>query len=309
MRRIAVIGAGAHSREHHLPALARLKKERPTDIALAMVCDRDTARAASAADRFGFESFCADVEEILRSPWPDAVLVLTPPAAIRAVAQPFIERGIPLLIEKPPGATPLETREIIATARAFRAPVMVSMNRRFDPALAAGQQWLAGRRFRSARGAMRRQRRTEPGFAYETGVHALDALIFLAGAPVRAEAQRLGRDKSDGWVVELEFAHGAAGRLELLPACGVLAERFEFEGEGWSLELHAAGQDDGRLCARENDVKTRDEFYAEGAPPYVRSGAWNETLAFLEALEGRRPFCPAPEDVLPALDILYPLGS
>ncbi len=305
--RIAVIGAGAHSRDHHLPALARLKRERPDEIVLTAVCDRDGARAAAAAARFGFESALDNPARLLENHQLDAVLVLVPPAAIAAVARPFLERGLPTLIEKPPGASPDETRDIMARAQAAGAPVMVSLNRRFDPALTAARSWLSGRRICAARGAMRRVARREPGFPYETGVHALDAFFFLAGAPDRTETQRVPCGKTAIWLIEIEFETGARGCLELSPACGVMAERFEFMGEGWSLEARAAGQDDGRLRCWESGVLTRHESFAEGEPPFVRSGAWAETVSFIEAIRGRRPFHPTPADVLPALDALYPL--
>ena len=45
----------------------------------------------------------------------------------------LLERGIPLMMEKPPGLNPAETRRMIDAAAAADAPNQVAFNRRYHP--------------------------------------------------------------------------------------------------------------------------------------------------------------------------------
>jgi len=303
--RIAVVGAGAHAREHHLPALAQLRRERPGELASVSVFDLDADRARTAAAAHDFEAVAGDLEPWLDRHPPAAALVLTPPAATAGVALRLLARGIPLLIEKPPGATPDEARAIQAAADSAGAPVMVSLNRRYDPVLAAGLAWVAGRPIRRARGAMYRVRRREPRFLLETGLHALDALAHLAGPFSGARCRKIPGDGADWLAVEIVFAAGAAGALELFPTAGVSMERYELTGEGWRVEMRSAWLDDGRLRCWEGGELVRDEKPAAGRPVHVRSGAQAETEAFVDALQGRRAFYPTIRDTLPGMELLH----
>jgi predicted dehydrogenase len=68
--------------------------------------------------------------------------------ATKEIAARMIRAAIPLLMEKPPGATPDEAREIVELVKGTGAWVMVSMNRRFDPALRAALDWWGGAAYR-----------------------------------------------------------------------------------------------------------------------------------------------------------------
>ena len=116
MLRVAVIGAGNHSRANHLPALARYVSEHRGELELAALCDlrRDVAEEMSKA--YGFTRAHTDMDEMLAGEKLDGCIAVTPVSVTARVAERVILAGVPLLMEKPPGATPAEAVEICALA-------------------------------------------------------------------------------------------------------------------------------------------------------------------------------------------------
>lgn len=66
---------------------------------------------------------------------PEAVSVCVPTVHHHATAKAVIERGIPLLVEKPLAATAAEGRELVRLARDRGVPLMVGHIERFNPAV------------------------------------------------------------------------------------------------------------------------------------------------------------------------------
>ena len=201
MIRIGVLGAGRHSRREHLPALALYAQRYPAAIDLAVLCDRDV----NVAREYGFARHCDSLDRLLDLR-PDAIVAVTPVDATADLAVRILGTGIPLLLEKPLGRTLDEARRIVDAAAGRHA--MVSMNRRFDPALVALARWLAGRRIEHVRATVVRHARSPVGFSLDVGIHAVDVLRFLAGALAAHDGPTL------------TFASGAAGVIELRPDGG-----------------------------------------------------------------------------------------
>lgn len=74
----------------------------------------------------------------------DAVIVVTPMQTHYALAKCVIERGLPLLIEKPLTDDVDTARRICELAEKAKAPVMVGHVERFNPAIVAARQLIAG---------------------------------------------------------------------------------------------------------------------------------------------------------------------
>jgi len=54
MLKIVLLGAGSHSQENHLPALARYVAEHPGEVELAGLCDLRREHAEMMAHHYGF---------------------------------------------------------------------------------------------------------------------------------------------------------------------------------------------------------------------------------------------------------------
>ena len=113
MIRVAVIGAGSHSRGHHLPALKHLCETHPSRFAAAAVCDLNGTAAEDAAREYGFTRSYLSVDDMLREIKPDACIAVTPVSATADVCRRIAGEGIPLLMEKPPGRDIAEARRLI----------------------------------------------------------------------------------------------------------------------------------------------------------------------------------------------------
>src|SRR3954447_22227780 len=105
--RIAVIGVG-HLGRHHARILSSLP-----GIALVGVVDTNRARAEEIAAANGTRPF-ARYTEILDA--VDAVTVAVPTELHCEVALPFLDRGIPVLVEKPLARSLAEADRMIAAA-------------------------------------------------------------------------------------------------------------------------------------------------------------------------------------------------
>lgn len=303
MIKLVVLGAGNHSRRNHLPALARYVAEHPGEIELAGLCDLNEGLATEMARRHGFARAYTDLDEMLHAEQPDGCVAITPIPATKEIAARVIRAEIPLLMEKPPGATLGEAREIVDLVKGTGAWVMVSMNRRFDPALRAALDWRGERPIVYLRGRIVRHNRREPDFMYGTAIHPLDTMRAIAGdVQEYSVAERLV-DGVRWYVIRLVFKNGALGTLEVLPTAGSLSESYELVGDGMRALAGAGDTDSGMARCWENGELVVESHPSPDLPSFVRNGTYAETCAFISALQaGRAPY-PSPAQVLQTVEL------
>jgi predicted dehydrogenase len=95
--RIGVIGVGEAFARAHLPVINSLPV-----LDLVAVADVDGPRLAETAERTGARPF-ADPAAMIEDPEIEAVVIATPPDVQIALARAAMERGLPVLLEKPMG--------------------------------------------------------------------------------------------------------------------------------------------------------------------------------------------------------------
>lgn len=305
MIRIGVIGGGAHSRSTHLPALAEYAARHPAELQLAAFCDLRPDVRDMAAHTYGFARCYDTVEALLAANVMDGCVAVTPVAVTAGIARKVIEAGVWLLMEKPPGATVEEATALCAFADRAPSRVMVSMNRRFDPAVSAACAQMGDAPPRYVRATLARVRRRESTFITDTGIHALDTLRKIAG-DVRDMAVRTRIVDGASWYgVDLEFTSGALGRLDVLPTAGYVAESYEVFGAGYRILARAGANDGGDITVcREGRVVLHDEP-ARGLPVFVQNGTYAETVEFITAIKENRPPHPAPSEVLQSVVLCH----
>lgn len=312
MLNIGLIGAGRHSTANHAPALARLAREHAGEIVLTVVCDLDKDRAETARSKFGFQHSCGTVSALEKFPL-DAALIILPATAILTVMHQLLPRKIPLLIEKPIGVTVCGARELVAAASAARAPIMVSMNRRFDPGVRLAAAWRQEHGpLRSVCGSMLRARRTEPEFVWATGIHLVDLLWSLAGPLVLAEgaARRVPIAEGSGVAACLTGAGDAVVTAELVPCAGRVQECLRLIGDEYCIDCCTGSVHPWRVELYKADRLERVEAMPPDQPKHICNGTYDETAAFLNALLEQRPLPgPSPADVLPAAELAFRLHA
>src|ERR1700683_4238686 len=102
--RVAVVGVG-HLGKEHARILAGL-----ADVELVGVADVNFEQARTVAQRLGTQAF-SDHGPLLNL--VDAASIVVPTTHHLAVAREFLQRGIPLLIEKPLARTSAEAKELV----------------------------------------------------------------------------------------------------------------------------------------------------------------------------------------------------
>lgn len=179
--RLGVVGVG-HVGRHHARILAGL-----ADVELVAVADIDAARAAAVAADSGCRA-AEDAAALLAD--VDAVTVAVPTEAHRRVAQPFLERGIPVLVEKPIAASLAEADALIAAAAGAGATLAVGHTERYNPAVTVARPLIAAPRFIEVhRLAPFPERSLDIDVVFDVMIHDLDLVLDLGGsAPAAIDA-------------------------------------------------------------------------------------------------------------------------
>jgi D-galactose 1-dehydrogenase len=135
--RLALVGFGKIARDQHLPALTASQ-----DFELVAVAGPGAALNGVA----GFQ----DVQALLASGLEiSALAVCTPPQARFAVARLGLERGLHMLLEKPPAMTVGELDTLVGFARRRSLALFAAWHSRHAQGVEPARAWLDGRRIDS----------------------------------------------------------------------------------------------------------------------------------------------------------------
>lgn len=134
--KIGIIGGGMIS-GHHLSAVARYRGSQVIGIV-----DRDGARAAAQAQRFGVPHAFEKVSQLLALK-PDVIHVLTPPDSHAALAQEALEAGSHVYVEKPMAVTVGECDAMIKAAARAGRELCVGHCWNYIPVIAQAQELIA----------------------------------------------------------------------------------------------------------------------------------------------------------------------
>ena len=293
--KIAVIGCGGISVQAHGPSLEKYAKERE-NVVLAACCDVVAEKAEAYRERFGFLRAYTDMEEMMERERPDALSVLVPVAHTAQVVLRVMERGIPVLLEKPPGLYPQDTRRLIETADRMQAIHQVAFNRRFMPLMQAARQRLEGETIQFISYDMFRVGRRDRDFA-TTAIHAVDAVSHLAGSPYRSVRFRYTAALPDdpnvvNIFLEGVMQNGTLIRIQICTMSGIACERAAVHASGRYLSLKLpffTGADrPASLTEYEQNRLVGERLSDE--PDFISNGFWDENRVFYDTVRaGGRP--------------------
>lgn len=297
---IAFIGAGSLANSVHYPSLVHLD-----DVEIAGVCDLDTTRLRSTAERFGIPRAFRDYREMLDAVKPDAVYAIMPPHLLFDVAMDVLERGHHLFVEKPPGITALQTESMARLAARNQLITAVGFQRRYHP-MVHGCWREVGKKGPVHQVVASFYKNLPPReiHPYYRGaidvlrsdaIHALDALRFYCGlADVRAVSSEVRT--LDCWYpctfnALIHFDNDAVGVLLANWRTGKRTLKFEFHAYGASAFVDADGA--GRVWTdnkSEPDLSTTHTDYAGSAESYIAQGFLAENRAFIDGVKsGQNP--------------------
>lgn len=281
--RIGVVGVG-HLGRHHVRILSSLPG---ADLVAAADLVIDRARAAT--EGMPAEAF-DDAAALLGR--VDAVTVAVPTEAHAAVARPFLERGVHVLVEKPMAASLDEADGLVRLAETSGAVLAVGHTERFNPAIEAVRAAIRRPRFIEVhRLSGFPERSLDVDVIFDVMIHDLDILLAVAGPEVtgvEAVGVPVLTPRVDIANARLKFASGCTANITASrisrdkirkarffePDLYVSVDYAAFEAEVWRL-VPSPG---GRPSIQGGPVEvTRDEP--------LRA----ELADFVDAIRGRRP--------------------
>jgi UDP-N-acetylglucosamine 3-dehydrogenase len=238
--RVGLAGLGSMGRNH----LRHLSTRQDCD--LVAVADPDPLLFQDAAAKTGAAGF-ADALAMIGEASLDAVVIAAPTTAHASIALAAIERGLPVLVEKPLAATVAEGIELVAAARARRVPLQVGHVERFNPAvLELGRRLAKGwvgtlYSITSRRAGPFPARIRDVGVTIDLATHDADILSWIAGErPTRVyaeTAQRLHVSNEDLLFGLLHFPSGATGMLDVNWLTPAKRRQISVVGESGMFEL------------------------------------------------------------------------
>lgn len=290
MLRLAIIGCGNHSEGNHAQPLAHYAMQHPQEVSFVAACDLRQERAAYYCERYGFAQAYTEMETMLRTEEPDGVVCILPQEKIVEIGVELLNRGIPCVVEKPLGDSLSETEQLVKAAQRTGTQHQVSVNRRFAPYINRAIDWASGKGpIRYVRGTMLRHRRREDAFAWGTGIHVTDTVRYLGGDVASFDIQPIGySEMSAAWFcLDLRFATGCVGRVEVFPTDGMEAEVYEMFGENFraraAMPCGARGTGAELECWSNGQLQ-ESATPAENDPVWLTNGAYKEVEEFVHCL-------------------------
>ncbi len=311
----AVIGVGSMGVNH-----ARVNWELP-DVELVAVADFDESRVNSVAKKYSTKAY-TDYQRMLDETKPDEVTLAVPTVYHHKIALDIIDRGIPVLIEKPISFTLEEGREIIEAAKNKNVKLMIGHIERFNPAIIALKELIAqeelGRIFQmdAHRQGPFPARIGDVGVVIDLAVHDLDIMRFVSQSEivrVFAETEKHIHSKYEDLLTGLvRLADGSVGTLNINWLTPTKIREFIVTGERGLFRCDYLTQD---LYFYENPISHGSEWENLRVLRGVREGkmvrhmiAKKEPLraeqeAFINSIQNNTPAPVTGEDGLRALEL------
>jgi len=125
--RVGIIGAGWWAANTHAPALRAIE-----GVEIVAACRRDPARLAEFASKVGVEATYTDHDRMLDSGGLDAVIVCSPHALHYEHVKAALQRGLPVLTDKPLSIWSSEGEDLIKLAEEQGVPLAVFFGHAYD---------------------------------------------------------------------------------------------------------------------------------------------------------------------------------
>ncbi len=173
---VAVIGVGHLGKEH-----ARIYNGM-NDVRLVGVVDTNLSRARAVARKLNVPAL-QDYQPLVDT--VQAVSIVVPTVEHFAIARAFVERGVPVLVEKPMCKSLDQAQELVDLARRKGCILQVGHIERFNPAVEALQSEIVDPRFIEChRLSSFSFRSTDIGVVLDLMIHDIDIILHLVRSPV-----------------------------------------------------------------------------------------------------------------------------
>ena len=287
---IALIGAGGMANGVHYPSLSECE-----DVNLVGLCDLVPSKLQATAERFEIDQTFTDYKQMLEKTSPDAVYVLMPPQHLFPLVIHCLSQQHHVFIEKPPGVTLHQTKEMARAAEENGCKTMVGFNRRFIPLLRQVKEMV------EARGpiiqCMSTFHKNTPSALYYDGVidvltcdaiHAVDALRWLGGGEVKAVASDINSfyaERENSFNAIVKFTSGASGYLCTNWAVGGRIHIFEMHAREISAYINPDAGGRAVIHTPEGITEITPEEAANSDATHRAYGFYGESRHFVDSIQ------------------------
>ena len=259
---IGILGCGPISQFAHFDACRKAK-----NAEIQAVCDVAEDLLERAVAVHGPFATYRDFSRMLEDPAVEAVIIATADQFHIPLCLQAASAGKHILVEKPLGVDVSECEELRKSVKAAGIVFQVGNNRRFDPGIAFAARfvreeigdllslkaWYCDSTYRYTMTdnqqpiPFRSEAARKPGgnpkadkkryFILTHASHLVDTARFLGGEIAAVRARHRERFGAHAWFIEVEFANGALGHLDMtIPVRGDFEEGFQIQGEHGSVK-------------------------------------------------------------------------
>ena len=267
MIKAAFIGAGRRARSAHYPIVSKL-----TDVRLEAVSDLDPVLMTQVAKQHAIPETYADYRQMLEAIDLDLIYVIMGEEMMTPIAIECMNLGKHVFIEKPAGASPQESRLLVAAAKQNDVVCAVGFQRRFAAVTreamrlisgCGGATLAVGEFHKNMLGLPKPPRTT----LWNDVCHAVDLIRWMARSEV-AEATAFqdfrGSDWPNDYTALMRFQNGAVGVLLANRSSGGRSLRAELHGIGVGCFMNIPDQIE--ILERDRDPRTEHGADLAGMP-------------------------------------------
>ena len=295
--KICVVGCGWITAAQHGPAL-KLYESLHENTKVVACCDVIEERAKEVAEQLDIPNYYTDMEKMLDTEKPDVVCLNVTVAYTAELACKILEKGYPLIVEKPPGVNLQEANKMIEAAKGI--PNRIAFNRRYMPlvqkAIEVVNGWGGTNCIMDIRYRMTRVMRNEPDFS-TTAIHGIDVVKYIADSDYKNVNFRYleieGHAPAANYYLSGVMENGIVVNLDFLPVSGIVTERLEINTHKGmifiEMPMGVTHFDKlGRLIVFEDGKETLTITGDEDAGAFVGGGFYKENADFFNDLRNNK---------------------
>ncbi len=293
--KVGMIGAGSLANAVHYPSLAEFN-----DVEISAICDLDDNRLKNTSEKYKIERTYNDYKRMVKEVDLDAVYIIMPPHHLFDLVIHCLNNKLNVFIEKPPGVTAEQTRNMALTAEKNNCLTMVGFNRRFIPLLVESKRLVLerGEMIQCVATFYKNSIGAGPYYAGAIdiltcdAIHAVDALRWMGGevVSVASDIRSIYAEYDNSFNALMKFENGGVGVLLTNWVVGKRVHTFEMHAKGISAFVN--GDDSAYIYSdnKEDAIVLKAKEVAGSSENYKYYGFYNENRHFIDCIkQGKMP--------------------
>ena len=290
--RVGLIGAGRMA-GFHIDVLSTFED---VELVSLVTTSNGIDRRVSICDEYDISSNYSSVDEMIENENIDAVFIQQSVQCVFEVAKKCLEASLHTFIEKPPGLSSKETKELLNISRRKGVVEMVGLQRRFYSHILQAKSIIdehgdlfslvveAPERFTQIKEKNKFTEEVLRKWMFGNGIHMLDMFLFLGGgiekymSVVKSWKESM---TSDSFHSLIEFKSGAVGQY---------ISNWSSPG-GWSVKMYGDGvrvdiapMEEGKVTFSDGKVQ---ELTISDEDKKFKPGVYRQNRMFIDACLGK----------------------